>query len=241
MSQNTAVTGPQADRIQNMFNEIASRYDLANTILSGGIHHLWRRATVRWSGVKRGDSVLDCATGTGDLAIRFKKTVGLGGRVVGTDFSREMLVPAPAKAAKAGLKIEFSQADVTQLPFADAEFDASSISFGIRNVQNPLKGLSELARVVRPGGVVMILEFGQPTIPGIQQVYDFYSKRILPKIGGLITGRPQAYEYLQNSSAQFPCRDEFLTLMRETGKFASCEYRPLTLGIAYMYKGIVKG
>lgn len=239
MSEQTVVTGPQADRIQSMFNEIAGRYDLANTILSGGIHHLWRRATVRWSGVKPGNRVLDCATGTGDLAIRFKKTVG-SGRVVGTDFSREMLVPAPLKAKKAGLDIEFSQADVTALPFADGEFDASSISFGIRNVQDPLKGLSELARVVRPGGVVMVLEFGQPRIPGIQQAYDFYSKRVLPKIGGLITGRPQAYEYLQNSSAKFPCGDEFVNLMRATGRFASCEYRPLTLGIAYMYKGVVK-
>ena len=236
----TPTAGPQADRIQSMFGEIAGRYDLANTILSMGIHHLWRTAIVKWSGVRAGQKVLDCATGTGDLAIAFKKAVGPRGRVVGTDFCKEMLIPAPAKAAKANLEIEFSQADVTQLPFRDAEFDASSISFGIRNVQNPLKGLSELARVVRPGGVVMVLEFGQPTLPGFQQAYDFYSKRVLPRIGGLITGRPQAYKYLQGSSAQFPCREGFVDMMMATGEFETCEFRTLSLGIAYMYKGTKK-
>ena len=234
------VAGPQAEKINSMFGEIAGRYDLANTILSAGIHHLWRSAVVRWSGVKAGSRVLDCATGTGDLAIAFKKVVGSTGVVIGTDFCAEMLVPAPAKAAKQNLDIRFEQADVTKLPFADASFDASSISFGIRNVQNPVQGLKELARVVRPGGVVMVLEFGQPTWPGVQQAYEFYSSRVLPKIGGWITGRPQAYEYLQNSSAKFPCRDEFVAMMMNTGEFESCEFRTLTFGIAYMYRGVRK-
>lgn len=236
----TTHQGPQAEKIKSMFGEIAGGYDLANTVLSAGIHHLWRAALVKWSGAKAGDRVLDCATGTGDLAIKFKETVGSNGKVVGTDFCAEMLIPAPAKAESKGLEIKFEQADVTQLPYPDASFDVSSISFGIRNVQDPLKGLSELARVVRPGGVVMVLEFGQPTIPGLAQAYNFYSRRVLPKIGGLITGRPQAYEYLQGSSAQFPCREEFLALMKETGRFASCEFRPVSLGIAYMYKGVIK-
>ena len=234
------VGSPQAAKVQSMFGEIAGRYDLANTILSGGIHHLWRSAVVRWSGVRRGQKVLDCATGTGDLAIAFKKRVGSDGEVVGTDFCREMLIPAPPKAAKKGMTIAFSQADVTALPFADREFDVSSISFGIRNVQDPVKGLSELARVVRPGGTVMVLEFGQPTIPGIEQLYNFYSRRVLPMIGGWITGRPQAYKYLQDSSAHFPCRNDFTAMMMSTGQFASCEFRPLTFGIAYMYRGVVR-
>jgi demethylmenaquinone methyltransferase / 2-methoxy-6-polyprenyl-1,4-benzoquinol methylase len=228
-------TGPQAEKIRSMFGEIAGGYDLANTVLSGGVHHLWRRSLVRWSGAKEGQRVLDCATGTGDLAIAFKKAVG-SGEVIGTDFCAEMLVTAPGKAQKQGLAIKFEQADVTQLPYESGSFDVSSISFGIRNVQDPAKGLSELARVVRPGGVVMVLEFGQPSTPGFQQVYDFYSKKVLPKIGGLITGRPQAYEYLQNSSAQFPCGDDFVTLMKSTGKFSKIEYKPLTFGIAYLYK-----
>lgn len=223
-----------------MFSEIAGGYDLANTVMSGGVHHLWRKAIVKFSGAKPGDRVLDCATGTGDLAIEFKGAVGSAGTVVGTDFCAEMLAPAPSKAEKRGLAIRFEQADVTELPYETASFDVASISFGIRNVQNPVKGLSELARVVRPGGHVMILEFGQPKTPGFKQAYEFYSTKVLPKIGGWITGRPQAYEYLQDSSSQFPCREGFLELMEQTGRFERCEYRPLTFGIAYMYKGRVR-
>lgn len=236
----TETARPQAEKIRSMFGEIAGGYDLANTVLSAGIHHLWRKSLVRWSEARPGHHVLDCATGTGDLAIEFKKTVGSEGQVIGTDFCAEMLMPAPLKAERRGLHIQFEQADVTQLPYADASFEIASISFGIRNVQDPLKGLSELARVVRPGGVVMVLEFGQPTLPGLSQAYRFYSNHVLPKIGGLITGRPQAYEYLQNSSAQFPCREDFLALMNQTDRFSKSEYRSLSLGIAYMYKGTVK-
>lgn len=237
---NTHVQGPDAEKIRSMFNEIAHGYDRANTVLSGGIHHLWRKALVKWSGASKGQRVLDCATGTGDLAIEFKRAVGPAGDVVGTDFSPGMLAPAPAKALRMGMAITFEQADVTHLAYADRSFDVSSISFGIRNVQDPLKGLSELARVVRPGGVVMVLEFGQPSTPGFREVYDFYSRRVLPRIGGLVTGKPQAYEYLQNSSAKFPCGEEFVSLMKQTGFFESVESRPLSFGIAYMYKGVVR-
>ena len=222
-----------------MFSEIAGRYDLANTVLSGGVHHLWRKALVRWSCAREGQSVLDCATGTGDLAIEFKRAVG-DGRVVGTDFCAEMLEPAPAKAEKEGFGIQFEVADVTNLPFPSSTFDISSISFGIRNVNDPVKGLSELARVTRSGGVVMVLEFGQPQIPGFAQAYNFYSKKLLPKIGGWVTGKPQAYSYLQDSSAEFPCRDEFAKMMESTGQYSKVEWKPLTFGIAYMYKGTVR-
>lgn len=232
--------GPKAEKIRSMFSEIAGSYDRANTVMSAGVHHLWRKALVKWSSAAPGQKVLDCATGTGDLAIAFKKSVGHHGAVIGTDFCPEMMAPAPQKTQRLGLEIKFEQADVTQLPYTDDQFDIASISFGIRNVENPELGVSELARVVKPGGVVMILEFGQPVIPGVQQMYNFYSRHILPKIGGWITGRPQAYVYLQDSSAQFPCREDFLNMMQKTGRFSKCEYRSLSLGIAYMYKGIVK-
>lgn len=231
---------PKAEQVRSMFNDIAQNYDLANTVMSAGVHHLWRKTLVQWSRAMRGDRVLDCATGTGDLAIEFKRAVGTEGVVVGTDFSPGMLAPAPAKAAKLGLDIKFEQADVTQLPYTDSSFDISSISFGIRNVEDPVKGLSELARVVRPGGIVMVLEFGQPRIPGFREAYNFYSKHVLPKVGGWVTGRRKAYEYLQDSSAQFPCRDEFVSLMNQTGRFSRIEYRPVSFGIAYLYKGRVR-
>jgi demethylmenaquinone methyltransferase/2-methoxy-6-polyprenyl-1,4-benzoquinol methylase len=231
--------GPNPEKIRGMFSEIAGRYDLANTVLSGGIHHLWRKALVRWSLAREGQSVLDCATGTGDLAIEFKRAVGAG-RVIGTDFCAEMLETAPAKASREGFDIKFQVADVMDLPFTSATFDISSIAFGIRNVGNPVKALSELARVVRPGGVVMVLEFGQPSVPGFAQAYNFYSKKLLPKIGGWVTGKPQAYSYLQNSSAAFPCGNEFKTMMESTAAYSKVEWRSLSFGIAYMYKGTVR-
>lgn len=222
-----------------MFSKVAANYDKGNNVLSMGIHHLWRKKLVKYSGAKAGDQVLDCATGTGDLAIEFKKTVGTGA-VTGTDFCAEMLIPAPGKAKERGLDIKFEQADVTQLQYADNSFDVSSISFGIRNVGDPVKALKEMARVTRPGGKVMVLEFGQVNIPVFGSLYNFYSQNILPKIGGIVTGQKEAYEYLQKSSAAFPCREGFLDLMKESGAYSKMEYITLTGGIAYIYKGTVK-
>ncbi len=232
-NQNT----PKSETIRQMFGSIASQYDRANSVLSLGVHHLWRSQLVKWSGAREGDSVLDCATGTGDLAIAFKKVVGQSGAVIGTDFCAEMLVPAPEKARNQGMDIQFKQADVTQLPYNDNSFDISSISFGIRNVENRHRGLSELARVTKPGGLVMILEFGSIDWPIIGPAYNFYAEKVLPKIGGWVTGNPTAYEYLQKSSALFPCREEFLRLMESTQAFEDTQYRSLSMGIAFMYKG----
>jgi demethylmenaquinone methyltransferase/2-methoxy-6-polyprenyl-1,4-benzoquinol methylase len=233
-------TSPNPEKIRSMFAKVAGRYDRANTVLSMGVHHLWRKKLVQLSGAVRGQNILDCATGTGDLALEFKKAVGPEGRVIGTDFCAEMMIPAPAKARSANLDIEFKQADVMALPFADGEFDISSISFGIRNVADPKKALMELSRVVKPGGMVMILEFGQVDVPGFAQIYNFYSSTVLPWVGGLVTGQREAYQYLQTSSAHFPCRQEFLDLMNSTGKFESTSCHSLTGGIAYIYKGLVR-
>jgi demethylmenaquinone methyltransferase/2-methoxy-6-polyprenyl-1,4-benzoquinol methylase len=239
VNNEAADRGPDAEKIRSMFGEIASSYDRANTILSGGVHHLWRKRLVKWSGAYKGQRILDCATGTGDLALEFKSAVGPTGVVIGTDFCAEMLANAPEKALMRTLEVKFETADVTNLPYETASFDVSSISFGIRNVENPVKALRELARVVRPGGSVMILEFGQPSMPVIRHAYDIYSRYVLPKIGGLITGQANAYEYLQNSSSQFPCAEKFTQLMRESSAFSRCEFKPLTFGVSYMYKGIV--
>ncbi|HYH05434.1 MAG TPA: bifunctional demethylmenaquinone methyltransferase/2-methoxy-6-polyprenyl-1,4-benzoquinol methylase UbiE [Thermoanaerobaculia bacterium] len=229
-------TGPDPNRIRSMFASISTRYDRANTVLSAGVHHLWRKKAVRVSGAKPGDRVLDCATGTGDLAIAFKKAVGPGGRVLGTDFVPEMLELAKTKARD----IDFEVADVTRLPYEDASFDVASISFGIRNVNEPRKGIAEMARCVRKGGRVLVLEFGQPRSRAFGALYDFYRRRVLPKIGGIVTGEQDAYEYLERSAGRFPCGDEFVQLMRESAEFASIESIPLTFGIAYLYCGVTR-
>lgn len=233
-------TGPDAEKIRSMFSKVAAKYDQTNSVLSLGIHHLWKQKLVRLSGARPGQHVLDCATGTGDLAIAFKKKVGTNGRVIGTDFCAEMLETAPAKARGKNLEIDFQQADVMSLPYQDNEFDISSISFGIRNVANPVKGLSEMARVTKPGGLVMVLEFGQMELPVLGHLYKFYSEKVLPQIGGLITKQKDAYEYLQKSSAQFPHRERFLQMMNETGAFAKTSFVPVSGGIAYIYMGQVR-
>lgn len=233
----TNYSGPDPNKIRSMFASISTRYDRANTVLSGGVHHLWRRKAVRWSGAKAGDRILDCATGTGDLAIAFHKAVAPGGNVVGTDFVPEMLTLARIKAPS----ITFEVADVTKLPFDDASFDVASISFGIRNVNDPKKGIAEMARAVRPGGRVIVLEFGQPRSRLLGALYDWYRRHILPRLGGMVTGEQDAYEYLERSAGRFPCGDEFVALMREAATFQSVDYKPLSFGIAYLYRAVKAG
>jgi demethylmenaquinone methyltransferase/2-methoxy-6-polyprenyl-1,4-benzoquinol methylase len=151
-----------------------------------------------------------------------------------------MLERAPAKAKAAGVEVKFEVADVTNLPYESGSFDLATISFGIRNVQDPVKGLSEMLRVLSSGGRLIVLEFGQSFFPGFKQVYELYANIVLPTMGGWITGRPEAYQYLQTSSAKFPCRDEFLGMIREAGDVTELDYHALTFGIAYIYRAIKK-
>ena len=225
--------------VQKMFASIAPKYDTTNAVLSLGVHALWRRAAVRLSLVKPGDAVLDCATGTGDLALAFKRAVGPAGKVTGTDFCAEMLLPAPGKARRAGLSIDFKVADAMDLPFPTATFEVASIAFGIRNVDDPVRCLKEMARVVKPGGRVVVLEFGQPT--GVfGALFRFYSRAVMPLVGGLITGNRAAYEYLPRTSAAFPAGDSFLALVDQTGAYATRTGTPLTFGTAWVYVGTVR-
>ena len=237
-TQESANHGKNPEKIKSMFAKVANNYDRANQILSLGIHHIWRNKLVQLSGAKEGHSILDCATGTGDLAIAFKKAVGSTGSVTGTDFCLEMLAPAPEKAKKQNLEIKFEQADVMSLQYPDNSFDVVSISFGIRNVANAELALKEMARVTKPGGKVMVLEFGQATMPLFSHAYNFYSEKILPVVGGWVTGQKDAYKYLQTSSAQFPSGKEFVTMMNKTECFTKSGYIPLTGGVAYIYIGI---
>ncbi len=236
-SSSSAASSPQPEKIRSMFSRVASNYDKANSVLSMGIHHLWRKKLVQLSGAKGGMKILDCATGTGDLAIEFKKTVGPSGSVIGTDFCAEMLIPAPAKAKAHGLEIQFARADVLSLPYPDSTFDVVSISFGIRNVADPIKALQEMARVAKPGGSVMILEFGQADLPVFAPIFNFYSEKVLPILGGWVTGQKEAYQYLQKSSSAFPCKEKFLDLMLKSQAFQKSEFHSLTGGVAYIYQG----
>ncbi len=228
-----------SEQVRAMFAQIAPRYDLANDVLSLGMHRAWRHRVVALSGAKPGQRVLDCATGTGDLALAFKRAVGPDGDVVGTDFCAPMLAPAPGKARRAGLDVTFEVADALALPYADGSFDIASIAFGIRNVDSPAQCLREMARVVKPGGRVLVLEFGQPA-GAFRVPYALYSRFVMPALGGLLSGDRAAYEYLPRTAARFPCREAFLALMQETGLYASARFVPFTFGIAYLYIGEVR-
>ncbi|HEX7078127.1 MAG TPA: bifunctional demethylmenaquinone methyltransferase/2-methoxy-6-polyprenyl-1,4-benzoquinol methylase UbiE [Candidatus Eisenbacteria bacterium] len=230
---------PASADVRSMFASVARSYDRVNQILSFGMHHGWRRAAVRSSGARPGDRVLDCATGTGELALAFARAVGPSGAVVGSDFCEEMLAVAPGKAARAGLPVRFETADVLSLPYADGAFDVASIAFGIRNVEDPERGLREMARVVKPGGRVVVLEFGQPGGILLGPLFRFYSRTILPRIGGWVSGQRAAYEYLDRTASEFPAGDLFAGLMRGTGAFRDVATRALTGGIAYVYVGTV--
>lgn len=230
---------PMSEIIKAMFADISSRYDTMNDLLSWGIHRRWRKKAVRLSGVKAGMSVLDCACGTGDFSLAFQKAVGTEGNVVGTDFCEPMVVLARRKARKRRTKVVFDVQDVLDLTYSDHLFDAASIAFGIRNVDDPVACLRELGRVVKPGGTVVILEFGQPR--GLfGSFFQIVSLSSMPLLGRLVARNSTAYEYLPRTAAKFPCREEFLVLMEASGVFAACSYRPLTWGIAFVYVGVTK-
>lgn len=232
--------GPQPEEIKDLFSQVAHGYDKANDAMTLGLAHVWRKNLVQWSDAQAGQSILDCATGTGDLAIEFKKSVGPTGQVIGTDFCQSMLDKAPPKALNAGLKIDFQLADAMNLPFKDKSFDVSSIAYGIRNVADPQLAIKEMARVVKPGGYVMVLETGDSPNGPLKKAFEFYFQKVIPRIGGWVTGKRFAYEYLNRSSRGFPSRERFVAIMESTGAFTKCECRVLFGGASFLYRGTVR-
>ena len=227
---------PEGPTIQRMFAEVAPGYDRANRALSCGIDVWWRRRTVRAVGLRAGERGLDACTGTGDLALALQRA---GARVVGADFCAPMLARARAKTAPRPDGPRWVAADTLALPFPPASFDFATVAFGIRNVADPRAALRELARVVRPGGRVVVLEFSKPRVPLLGAAYRFYFRRVLPRLGALVAGaRNGAYRYLHDSVMAFPEREQFLALMREAG-LGACRMRLLTGGIAAVYRGEV--
>ena len=227
----------KAEAVEEMFDAVAPRYDFLNRVLSAGIDRYWRSRAVRMLSDEQPRRVLDVATGTADLAIKIERTLHPR-ETIGIDLSTEMLDRGRAKVEQKGLspRISLRKADAADLPFADASFDAAFVAFGVRNFEDLDAGLGDIRRVLRPSGALVVLEFSSPRAFPIKQVYDWYSRRVLPRIGGLLSPDQGAYEYLPNSVAAFPDGTDFLRRMRSAG-FADLEWTPLTFGIASLYKG----
>jgi len=225
--------------IQTMFGQIAGTYDLLNDLQSFGLHRYWRRRAVLWSRARHGMAVLDCACGTGDFSLAFLRAVGPSGRVEGTDFCEAMVALARKKARLKGATVEFRVEDAAHLSCPDATFDRASVAFGIRNMDDPVAVLRELARVVRPGGTVVVVEFGRPR-GFFGTVFQGISKMWMPFWGQLVAGHRSAYEYLPRSVAAFPCRGAFLALMDQSQVFSGSRYRTLGFGAVYVYLGTVR-
>ena len=223
------------DRIAGMFDAIAPRYDLLNRLLSAGIDRRWRRRAIAALGLSGREVLLDVCTGTADVALEGRNS-GRVARVVGVDFAGAMLAIGLKKVRAAGEegRIALLRGDATRLPVRDATVDAATVAFGIRNVQQPALACAELARALRPGGRLAILEFGVPRIPGISTLYLWYFKYLLPLVGRSVSGHPGAYSYLPESVRAFPPPAEFMTILRQSG-FDEVEAVPLTLGIVYLY------
>jgi demethylmenaquinone methyltransferase/2-methoxy-6-polyprenyl-1,4-benzoquinol methylase len=230
-------------RIRRMFGAIAGRYDLLNHLLSAGIDKYWRWRAVRAAPLAGNAPILDVCTGTGDLALAWWRGCRRAVSVIGTDFTREMLLLADRKTARergraaAGRSFVFLEADAQRLPFADGQFQIVSAAFGLRNVTSTARGLSEMCRVCAPGGRVVVLEFSLPANGLLKRLYLWYFQNVLPRLGQWISGnREQAYNYLPSSVARFPQGEELCALMRDAG-LARVDWRPLTFGIATLYIG----
>ncbi len=227
-----------AKAVRAMFSGIAGRYDLLNHVLSMNIDKRWRRLVRQKLQPILDDPnalILDVACGTGDLSIELQTHADAS--VIGTDFCRPMLAVAAEKNTKESLAIPYVEGDAMRLGFASDSFDAVTIAFGLRNLSNFSNGLAELRRVLKTGGRIVVLEFSSPVIPGFRQLFNLYFTRVLPRIGGAVSGSRGAYEYLPDSVSKFPDQKRLVSMMMETG-FDSVEYTNLTGGIAAIHTGV---
>ncbi len=226
-------TDNKAQTVRGYFNAIAGRYDLLNTLLSFGLHHLWKRRTIKLTGIRPGSSVLDLCGGTADLALRAARAGAQS--VTVCDFSPGMLHVGKIKAA-AVPAVSFVCGDAQRIACSDNSFDVVLIGFGLRNLTDREQGLREMLRVLRPGGRLVCLEFSTPVWPWFRLLYDFYSRSIIPTAGLLIAGSREAYEYLPDSIKKFPLPDELAAMMQTAG-FRQVRYIRLTNGIAAIHTG----
>ncbi|MCB1730002.1 MAG: bifunctional demethylmenaquinone methyltransferase/2-methoxy-6-polyprenyl-1,4-benzoquinol methylase UbiE [Halieaceae bacterium] len=229
----------KASMVADVFHSVASRYDLMNDLMSVGIHRIWKRFTIELSGVRKGNSVLDIAGGTGDLAARFADIVGPEGAVVLADINESMLKVGRDKLLDSGHlgNLEFVQADAQYLPFPDDSFDCITIAFGLRNVTDKDKALRSMLRVLKPGGRLLVLEFSKPQSALLSKAYDAYSFKVLPVMGRLVANDSDSYQYLAESIRVHPDQETLKEMMEDAG-FTRCEYHNMTGGVVALHKGV---
>ncbi|MFT4727007.1 MAG: demethylmenaquinone methyltransferase/2-methoxy-6-polyprenyl-1,4-benzoquinol methylase [Granulosicoccus sp.] len=228
----------KAGMVGQVFDSVASKYDVMNDLMSFGVHRLWKRFTLDQSGVRPGQAVLDIAGGTGDLAGQFSKRVGKGGLVVLADINASMLFTGRDKLLDKGLidNLDYAQANAENLPFADESFDCITIAFGLRNVTDKDKALRSMNRVLKPGGRLLVLEFSKPVLPLLSKAYDAYSFAALPMMGKLIANDAESYRYLAESIRMHPDQETLKDMMDQAG-FVKTKYHNLTGGIVALHKG----
>lgn len=226
-------------RVAGVFHSVAAKYDVMNDLMSMGIHRLWKRQTIDMSGVRAGHKVLDLAGGTGDLTLKFSEIVGPAGQVILADINDSMIKVGRDKLIDKGVvgNVNYVQANAESLPFPDNTFDCITIAFGLRNVTDKQKALESMARVLKPGGRLLVLEFSKTDNPMLTKVYDTYSFNILPKIGKLIADDEESYRYLAESIRMHPDQETLKGMMEQAG-LVNCRFHNMTGGIVALHFGM---
>jgi demethylmenaquinone methyltransferase/2-methoxy-6-polyprenyl-1,4-benzoquinol methylase len=229
--------GDKAGPVRDVFDSVATRYDVMNDLMSAGMHRLWKRYTVQDANARPGHTVLDLAGGTGDLAREFARIVGERGHVVLADINAAMLEQGRRRLVDAGIagNVTITQVNAESLPFEDNTFDRITIAFGLRNITDKDGALAEMHRVLKPGGKVLILEFSRP-LDVIKPAYDLYSFKILPLLGRFVAGDADSYQYLAESIRMHPDQETLLGMMKDAG-FEHCRYSNLSAGIVALHTG----
>lgn len=231
----TVAEAEKAQRVAGVFTSVAGKYDVMNDLMSAGLHRLWKRYAASVSGVRSGQKVLDVAGGSADLSRLFLKAVGSSGQVVLTDINNAMLRVGRDRLLDEGIATPVTQCDAEHLPFPDNYFDCVSIAFGLRNVTHKEAALREMHRVIKPGGRVIVLEFSKVAKP-LEKAYDFYSFKLLPKMGQMIAGDADSYRYLAESIRMHPGQEELKQMMTDAG-LERVEYFNLTGGVVAVHRG----
>ena len=234
----TVAADEKEQLVASVFHSVAARYDLMNDLMSFGIHRLWKRFAIDCSGIRPGHKVLDLAGGTGDLTARFSRITGEKGEVVLADINDSMLKVGRDKLRNLGLvdNIRYVQANAEALPFPDNYFDLITIGFGLRNVTHKEQALASMFRVLKPGGRLLVLEFSKPTNAVMSKLYDLYSFHLLPRMGKLVAGDAESYQYLAESIRMHPDQETLKGMMEQVG-FDDVSYFNLTQGVVAVHRG----